>query len=228
MHARILSYILPPRCLVCGKNADALLSGVCGGCSDRIRPVPRPVCAVCGDPSGTEGVCLRCQADPPPYDVLRSAYIFAGPLKDIVHAFKYADATYYKRFLAQALFDVVRQESLRADLIAFVPMHWTRMILRGYNQAALMAKGLSGLTGIPVRYDVLKKTRRTAPQVGLRKTERRRNIHGAFVAKGVEGKHVLVVDDVVTTGQTAREVSESLKRSGARRVSFISAGRMVA
>lgn len=157
-----------------------------------------------------------------------SAALFDGPLKDMIHAFKYADATYFKRYLARMLYDTVRDELGRCDLVTFVPLHWSRMMTRGYNQAALMARELSRLARIPVGYGVLKKTRGTPTQVGLSRREREKNLSRAFLARGVAGKAVLVVDDVITTGHTAREVSRALKKAGACHVVFASAGRIVA
>ena len=172
-------------------------------------------------------MCLRCLTEPPPFDRMMSAFIFEGPIKDIIHSFKYADATYYKKYLAQVLFDMIKDEGRPCDVVTFVPLHWTRMISRGYNQAALIARELAGLLGLTVSYSALKKTRGTPPQVGLRKQERKMNIRGAFRASGVQDKAVLVVDDVVTTGQTAREVSKALKKTGASYVLFASVGRIV-
>jgi len=223
----VLFFLFPPRCLVCGGNEPDVRYGVCTGCIGRIKPVPKPICTICGSPTGTEGVCLLCRTDPPPFDRMLSAFEFEGPVKDIIHSFKYADATYHKKYLAGALFDMIKAEDLRFDLVTFVPMHWTRMIARGYNQAALIAKELAGLLKLKVSYNVLRKTHATPPQVGLRRQERKRNIRGVFRASGVQEKTVLVVDDVVTTGQTACEVSKALKKAGASRVLFLSVGRIV-
>ncbi|HWR68478.1 MAG TPA: double zinc ribbon domain-containing protein [Desulfomonilia bacterium] len=221
----IFAQIFPPRCLVCGDQVVDPIFGVCSGCASRIRPLPRPVCMVCGNPTGTEGICLGCQAAPPPYDRLMSAAFFDGPLKEMIHAFKYADATYYKKYLARVIYDVVKNEARQCDLITFVPLHWSRLMTRGYNQSALLARELSRLTGIPVGYGMLKKTKGTPPQVGLTRHQRKANIAGTFQARGVSGKAVLVVDDVVTTGQTALEVSRTLKKAGAEYILFASAGR---
>ena len=227
MFHHIFSHIFPARCLVCGDHARFFTLGVCSRCASCIRPVPRPVCPVCGNPSGTDGICSGCLTDPPPYDRLMSAALFEGPLKDMIHAFKYAGATYYKRYLARILYDLVHEELAHTDLITFVPLHWSRMIARGYNQAALMAQGLSCLSRIPVGHGVLRKTRATATQVGLSRDQRKKNLPGTFQARAVSGRAVLVVDDVITTGQTALEVSSALKQAGAYRVVFASAGRIV-
>ena len=189
--------------------------------------MPTPACSICGSPIGTEGICIGCQMQPPPFDRMISAATYDGLLKDIIHSFKYYNATYYKAFLAEILFDTLLKEEIDCDLVSFVPLHWTRMISRGYNQAALIAREVARLLCLEMRYDVLKKTRRTPSQVGLGGSRRKKNITGAFCASGIAGKAVLVIDDVVTTGQTAREVSKALKKAGASHVMFASVARMV-
>lgn len=156
-----------------------------------------------------------------------NAAVYDGLLKEIIHLFKYHGETYYKTFLAMILEEELSKEEIDFDVVTFVPLHWTRMISRGYNQAALIARELAYLIDLEMRFDVLKKTRRTFPQVGLGRAQRRKNIRGAFSASHIDGKSVLVVDDVVTTGQTAREVSMALKKAGASHVVFASVGRML-
>jgi len=170
---------------------------------------------------------MECQLHPPPFDMMVSAAVFDGLLKDMIHSFKYRKATVYKKFLAYLLFEALEPLELDCDILTFVPLHWTKTITRGYNQAALLAREVSHHMGIAVRYDVLRKTRMTASQVGLGAVERGRNIRGAFSVQGVEGRCVVVVDDVITTGQTAREISGALRQAGASVVVFASVGRMV-
>jgi len=220
------SHLFPSRCLICGGDTPGT-GGVCGICSSRIRPVPEPVCRICGSQTGTPGVCLRCQSDRPPYDRLISAAAYEGTIKDVIHAFKYRNATYYKAFLGQILCEVIRKEEVDCDLVTFVPLHWTRMISRGYNQSALIAREAARLLDREISCRALKKTRRTLPQVGLGRDLRKKNVRGAFRAEQVKGRAVLVVDDVVTTGQTAREASKALKQGGAARVVFACVGRML-
>jgi len=228
MYPPCISWLFPPRCVVCGESSDGGICGVGTCCASRITPVPGYSCEVCGRSVGTRGMCGACMEARPPFDRVIAAAVFAEPLSGMIHAFKYADATYYKRFLARLLYDLVRDELAQCDMITFVPLHWSRMVARGYNQAALMAQGLSRMSRIPLRYGVLRKTRATPTQVGLSRSQRKRNLSDTFQARGVAGRAVLVVDDVVTTGHTALEVSRALKKAGARRVLFASAGRIVA
>jgi len=163
----------------------------------------------------------------PSFDRMVSAGVFEGLLKDIIHRFKYNNATVFKKPLAGLLFDLISEKNIYADLITFVPLHWTRMMSRGYNQAALIAHELSGYMGIDMRYNVLQKVRRTLSQVGLKRSERINNLRGVFISDKVKGKDVMVVDDVITTGRTAQEVSASLKRAGASKVIVASVGRII-
>jgi len=201
--------------------------GVCGLCRSQIRRVPEPVCDICGKPIGSSGICIECQFRRPPFDKMLSAGVFDGLLKDMIHQFKYHKATLFKKPLAGLVFDMLARTEICPDMITFVPLHWTRMVSRGYNQSALIARELSGYMGIDVRYDIILKKRRTLSQVGLKRSDRMGNLRDVFRSTGVSGKTVLVVDDVITTTRTAREVSRSLKRAGASYVIFVSVGRMI-
>ncbi|HOO38869.1 MAG TPA: ComF family protein [Deltaproteobacteria bacterium] len=226
MLARLGAHIFPGRCLVCGAAGHVKL-GVCGSCRGQIRHVPGPVCDICGKPIGSPGTCIECVRKRPPFDKVLSAGVFEGLLKDIIHQFKYHNATWFKKPLAGLVFDALAHTDVCPDMITFVPMHWTRMISRGYNQAALIARELSGYMGIYMRYDVIHKKRRTLSQVGLKRSDRMGNLRDVFLSAGVDGKTVLVVDDVITTTRTAREVARSLKKAGASYVLFVSVGRMI-
>jgi len=219
-------HILPPRCLMCGSLGDVRL-GVCSMCSSLIRRVPEPVCDICGIPIGTSGICLACTQEMPPYDRMRGVFCFEGLLKDMIHAFKYGRYTALKRFLGKSMVDGLSCGEKRLDFLTYVPMHWTKVMERGYNQAALLAKEVSRHTGLELKTGVLKKVRNTQAQAGLDKQGRGRNVRGAFAASGVEGKSIMVVDDVITTGETAREVARTLKKAGAAYVFFASLGRVV-
>lgn len=176
---------------------------------------------------GTPGICLSCTQTRPPFDKLRGAYRFEGLLVDMIHALKYGRATTLKRFLGWALAEAVADWDMNADIITFVPMHWTKVIERGYNQSALLAKEVCVYRGRPLACDVLRKTRMTPAQAGLARKERQKNMAGAFVATSVHGKSILVIDDVITTASTACEVSRAFKNAGATNVAFAGLGRVM-
>ena len=218
--------LLPERCLVCS-GRERVTRGICIRCRSLIRRPGEPLCEVCGRSVGTPGGCLQCLLNPPPFDKMVSACVYEGLIQDIIHKFKYRRATVYSKFLAGLVADGLACDRESPDLVTAVPLHWSRLVQRGYNQSMLIARELSGYIGGVVRYDVLHKTRKTPSQVGLPKAARERNLERAFTATGVKGRSVVVVDDVITTGRTAREVSRALRHAGAARVVFASVGRTV-
>ncbi len=224
MFSLLRKHLFPPRCLICS-NGEGVEDGVCIECRSRIRFLPEPVCDVCGTSLGTPGTCIECLSRPPEYDRMLSVCVFDGLIQDVIHRFKYHRATVFGKFLAKLVYRSVTEKGIRPDVLTFVPLHWSRIVLRGYNQSALIARDLSGYMGVDVRYGILHKTIKTPSQVGLPKRDRERNLKAVFSARGVEGKSVMVVDDVITTGRTAREVSKTLKKAGAKHVFFVSVGR---
>ncbi len=226
MFSHLRKHLFPPRCLICS-NDDGVEEGVCRQCCAQIHTLPEPVCDICGTALGTPGICIGCQCNPPAYDKMLSACVFDGLMQDVIHRFKYHRATVFKKFLAKQIFRAVSEKGIKPDILTFVPLHWSRMIRRGYNQSALIARDLSGYMGVDVRYGILHKTIKTPSQVGLPKKDRERNLKAVFSARGVEGKSVMVVDDVITTGRTAQEISKTLKLAGAQYVIFVSVGRTV-
>lgn len=224
MFSLLRKQLLPQRCLICS-NGEGVEDGVCRQCCAQIHPFPEPVCDICGTVLGTPGICIECLCNPPAYDKMLSACKFDGLMKDVIHRFKYHRATVFKKFLAKIIYRMVSDKGIRPDILTFVPLHWSRVIARGYNQSALIARDLSGYMGVDMRYGILHKTIKTPSQVGLPKKDRERNLKAVFSARGVEGKSVMVVDDVITTGRTAQEISKTLKHAGAEYVIFVSAGR---
>ncbi len=111
-----------------------------------------------------------------------------------------------------------------ADVLVPVPLHRTRLVARRFNQSALLARSISALAGVPVDVDVLRRVKATAPQVGLTRTRRSLNLQGAFKVSGdvpLEGRAVVLVDDVLTSGATANAAARALLRGGARRVDVL-------
>ena len=173
--------------------------------------------------------CSTCTTDPPQYDYARSAAVYEGALREALHAFKFSG----KRALARPLGDLALEQCVASlpdgiDAAIAVPLARERERERGFNQAALLAQRIAGRLGVPTRPRWLARVRATRPQSDLTAAERHANVRGAFQASPqVAGRHVLVVDDVLTTGATLRECARALHDGGARRVGVLTVARVL-
>ena len=161
-------------------------------------------------------VCGACLRRPPAFDASVAAFEYRFPVDRLVQRFKFAGDLAAGRWLAQRLAALVGPQP---DLLVVPPLTPARLRARGFNQALEIARVVGEVTGAPVAARALVKTRETAPQPGLGRDARQQNLRGAFhVACALDGSHVALVDDVMTTGATAAEIARVLKRAGARRV----------
>ena len=232
----LLDLVYPPRCLICEAGGEP---AVCDACAASFTPIPEPVCEICGRPvdvadSGGGTACRHCTAVLEAgltwgFDRARAAAIYAGPLRHGVHRLKFDGieglAEPLGAFLANRLVaDGLLPPEVCADIdgVAFVPMHPSRERRRGYNQARLLAVPVAALLGLAVEPRAVTRVRRTPAQVGLSFHQRLKNLDpDAFAVPEpgfVAGRHLLLVDDVFTTGSTASACASALKRAGARAV----------
>jgi ComF family protein len=175
-------------------------------------------------PLDAAGRCALCRSGLRGFDAAYSFGAYQGVLRDLIHLYKYGKVRTLARplsgLLAQAL---PRDESF--DATVPVPLYWRRRLQRGFNQAELLARGLSRRTGIPV-VRALGRVRPTPTQAGLSNSARRQNVTRAFRSRSVQGKRILLIDDVMTTGATATACALALKQAGARRVSLLTVARV--
>jgi ComF family protein len=171
---------------------------------------------------GSSGFCRLCAGLDKALDFIRSTTWFTGCVPEMVHLLKYSGRRDLAPLMAELTLAGGLEQRLpaRPELIVAVPLHWRRKIRRGFNQSELLAAELADLTGIPLADRPVVRVRSTSTQTRLSPEQRRRNVAGAFACHGtsVDGKAILIIDDVMTTGATLGEVARSLDEAGARRV----------
>lgn len=229
----LLDVFLPPVCHICRSFIpDAGTVHICPECRDLLPLVLPPRCSVCGIPfAGTGGshCCGACLTRPPHFDAARSRFLYEGPIRTLIHSFKYSHRTHLCRPLAHlALESADEYVSHEPQLIIPVPLHRSRLRERGFNQAVLIGGVLSHGLAIPMLPDALARTRPTEPQVKLSADARRTNVRGAFSVtrpETVAGRRILLLDDVMTTGSTLDECAKELKNAGAAAVLAVTVAR---
>jgi ComF family protein len=173
-------------------------------------------------PLDDTGRCALCRSGLRGFDAAYSYGAYEGVLRELIHLFKYGKV----RTLARPLSGLLAQALPRDEVFdATVPLYWIRRLKRGFNQSELLARGLARRTGIPVMR-ALGRVRPTPTQAGLSNSARRLNVAKAFRARNVQGKRILLIDDVMTTGATAAACASALKQAGARRVALLTVARV--
>jgi ComF family protein len=228
-----LDALLPPRCLGCG-GMVADPGALCPACWERIDFLAAPLCERCGTPfeldPGAGATCGGCLREPPRFRRARAVLRYDDHGKQLILRFKHADridmAPTLARWMARAGAELLAD----ADVIAPVPLHWSRLFARRYNQAALLANGLSALSGVPAAPRLLERRRRTISQGSMGRAQRLKNVKRAFAVRDparAAGRAVLLVDDVLTTGATAGECARVLLAAGAAHVDVLTVARVV-
>lgn len=211
-------------CTLCGKPARAR-DGICPACIRHMPLLPGSRCR-CGLPltlasaeDDQAPLCGRCLERPPPFNRVDCGFAWRFPVDRLISRYKYRGRLYAERPLLTLWQHALQAHPpTRPDALVPIPLHWRRQWWRGFNQSQRLAQGLGRQLGLPVSA-ALARQRATPRQQGLRQSTRRRNLRHAFrVVIPVEGLHLALVDDVVTTGSTTREAAEALLGAGARRV----------
>lgn len=214
-----IGLVLPQDCFICGLACGKEI--LCGQCRAGVQVMNVACCPRCALPNPAGALCGRCIKRLPPFDASYAAFAYTFPIREMIHALKYAHRFALTHELANALIQQVQvlSPSEQPDLVMPVPLHADRLRERGFNQAVELARILVAHTKWSFDVNSLTRVRATSQQVGLKLLQRRRNLHRAFEChKSLKGKHVLVVDDVMTTGMTLAEVARTLKAAGAARV----------
>lgn len=216
--AASIDLLLPPACLLCGEllPTDHSAQSFCHDCSANISPLEATHCSLCAQPfpdSTSTHLCGICLKRPPSFSIVHAAGSYQGTIKNAVQRLKYRNQVTLARPLGQLIGNVVKAagDEFIPDYIVPVPLHPDRLRRRGYNQALELARPIARLLGVPVNTSLLQRIRKTPQQQGLSAIERRSNLHNAFdLTMTPSAERILLVDDVMTTGETVRECCRTL------------------
>ncbi len=226
----LFKQLFPPACPLCSRTLPIDWSDIfCADCLAGFRPVPEAHCPRCALPfagaATTPHLCGRCTSQPPAYVRIYSVGLYEQSVRRAIHQFKFNQKISLDRPLGTLLEQAIDAD-LELDLVIPVPLHRKRLQQRSYNQALLLAREFARIRKLNVATDLLIKVRETPPQQGLTAREREKNLQGSFeLQAGINGKRVLLVDDVMTTGATVSACSRLLMAGGAAAVSVGVIGR---
>lgn len=226
---RAADVLVPPVCMSC-RCALGTHHALCATCWRDIAFIRQPLCDLMGVPlpfdTGGPSISAAALANPPDYDRARAAAHFAGTIRHLVHGFKFSDSQELGVLLAKWMLLAGHDLIADAHVVIPVPLSRRRMFWRKFNQSALLAHEIGRKAGLPVAATVLRRSRATRPQVGLSRAQRRDNVEGAFAVskrrrEAIDGRNILLIDDVITTGATVNACARALKRAGAARVDVL-------
>ncbi len=238
-----LNILFPPKCFKCEVSLlDFKNRSICPACLKLISLIEPPFCNICGVPfklrynlpNKNSYSCGICRTQTYYFNQTRSLGKYEGILKEALINYKYRGKKEMLKDFMKLYVEAQKNNnyffSNKLDLILYVPLHKRKLRTRDFDQAYLIAKEISKLSNIPLKVDVLFKKIETAPQAGLKKRLRVKNLRGTFAIRNIasiKDKNILLVDDVFTTGATVNECSKVLKRGGANRIEVFTLARAI-
>lgn len=224
IQSKVAAAVMPPICVLCGEAGVGSSTGfkdLCLACRKSL-PWAGSQCARCALPlsaTAVEALCGRCQTQPPAFESCLSPFIYAAPLDHLLQRFKFNGRLEQARLLGELMAEWLGSVvETPPDVLIPVPLHAARLRERGFNQAVELARPIARRFGLPLDVCSVRRNLATSPQSDLSRKQRLKNIRGAFeVVQPVNG-HVVIIDDVMTTGSTADELARTLLRAGAERV----------
>ena len=231
----LIDFFFPPRCPFCAESREEKNpAGICSACFRQIREVAHPRCSRCGvdfaSDLGEDHLCSDCLRGDGHFARARAWAHYEGLIPAILAQFKYRGHSRLAKPLGDLLAGYRDPDLSFADygLVIPVPLHPRRLRQRGFNQSLLLARRISRRHSLPLDFTALRRIRPTVPQTELSAAERQKNIRGAFAIsdpRPVNGKNLLLVDDVYTTGATVEECAKVLIKAGARQVDVLTLAR---
>ena len=220
--------LMPRSCPFCGTELEAFEPACCSGCMADL-PWNDHQCPRCAEPLATPSApgvdCAACQQSPPPFRAAVAPLRYTFPVDAAIRKFKFQRKLHYVPAFGAILASALSALPGEADALLPVPLHWRRHAARGFNQARELCGPIRRQTGLPIIHDV-RRVRATQSQSGLRAEARRRNLAAAFAIRGeLTSQHVVIVDDVITTGATCRQLANVVLAAGAKRVSVLALAR---
>jgi len=222
--------VLPAVCISCS-TLITRHNLLCPPCWRGLNLITPPLCDRLGIPlPGLDGegphISTTALAKPSQFQRARAAAHYSGVIRRLIVRFKFEDKHEPLPLFVKLMMDAGRKLLQEADIIVPVPLHRLRLLQRRYNQSALLAQGISRMSGVPASMIAMKRTKRTKAQVGLLQEDREGNVTGAFCVpaqqkSAISGKNVLLIDDVITTGATANACAAALKAGGAHRIDVL-------
>lgn len=233
--APLVQLLYPPACLVCQTRlaSGSEAAPLCASCRHSTRRCTPPLCIRCGLPLAgafdASMACRRCRQQPPTFDTAHAPWQYTGAIRAGVRALKYRHRHRLGRWFADDMAHLARTTGLdqQVDLVVPVPLHWLKPRLRGTHTPAALARRVAAGLRLPYAPKALRRVRWTRTQTRLSRLQRRRNVEGAFQAQAalVQGRRILLVDDVLTSTATAQACSIALRKAGAAAVVVLTAAR---
>ncbi|HEY0563912.1 MAG TPA: ComF family protein [Methylophilus sp.] len=215
----LYQHVLAQQCVLCA-NATHTADSLCAPCLADLPWAPAHSCQQCGLPSHHR-VCGACLSDPPHFDFTHAVFQYGYPVDALLHAYKYQHALHLSLSLGNLMVTAMMKtlQSQHIEVLIPMPLHPQRLKERGFNQSLELAKVMAKQTGIALNYQHCQRIRNTPPQASLKLKDRVRNIKGAFEYCGqLQGQHVAIIDDVMTSGASVNELAKILKQAGAASV----------
>lgn len=232
----VLDFFLPAKCPLCGLSSDSSIPDrPCATCLAQVKFFSSPLCFRCGlgfsSPSDVDHLCAECLSAERHFSRARAVCGYEGIIMEAISRLKYGGLTRLAKPLGNLLAEYQDPDFSLSDndLIIPVPLHTRRLRERGFNQSLLLARQVSRRRSIPLNFTALHRARQTQPQTQLSGAERRKNVRGAFEVRkmeAVEGKRILLIDDVFTTGATVQECASVLREAGVIEVHVLTLARV--